>query len=179
MIRFENVLKNRAAYRRMKQLYLEAFPPEERAPLFYLRLKARAHACDMLAVYDESQFVGLTILVTHADLVYVFFLAVEAAQRGGGRGTAILGEIARRYEGKRLMLCIEDPDEPCDNLPLRLRRKAFYGRCGYAPAGFKVCENGVVYEMLATQSVTYADYQRLMTAFLGKTLFRIVHRPKK
>ena len=179
MIHFENALKSPACYRRLKQLYLEAFPPEERAPLFFLRMKACAHACDMLGVYDEDQFVGLTILVPHAEMVYVFFLAVEAAQRGGGRGTAILAEIARQYQGKRLMLCIEDPDEPGDNLPLRLRRKAFYGRCGYEPAGFKVCENGVVYEMLATAPVTYADYQQLMTAFLGKTLFKMVHQPKK
>ena len=179
MIRFENAAKNRRAYRRLKQLYMEAFPPEERAPLLFLKLKARGRTCNMLSVYDGEQFVGLVIAVTHSDLVYVFFLAVEAAQRGGGRGTAILAEVARLYEGKRLMLCIEDPDEPCDNLPLRLRRKAFYQRCGYEEAGFKVCENGVMYEMLATAPVTYADYQRLMTAFMGKTLFAIVHGRKK
>lgn len=179
MIRFVNAARDRACYRQLKKLYLEAFPAQERAPLFFLRLKARSSACDMLGVYDESDFVGLAILVTHADLVYVFFLAVEAAQRGCGRGTAILAEIARQYAGKRLMLCIEDPDEPCDNLPLRLRRKAFYQRCGYEPAGFKVCENGVVYEMLSTAPVTWADYQQLMTAFLGERLFRVVHRPRK
>lgn len=179
MIRFENALTNPDCYRRLKALYREAFPAQEQAPLLILRYKARTRACDMLGAYDGDEFVGLLISVIHEELVYVFFLAVEADQRGAGRGTAILAEAAARYAGKTLMLCIEDPDEPCDNLPLRLRRKAFYQRNGYREAGFKVRENGVMYEMLSTQPVTYADYRRLMTAFLGRVLFRIVHSPNK
>lgn len=177
MIRFVDATKSRACYRRLKKLYLEAFPANERAPLFFLKLKARTPACEMLGVYDEETFVGLAILVVHEKLVYTFFLAVEAAQRGAGRGSAILADIAQRHPDKTLMLCIEDVDEDCDNLPLRLRRRAFYMRNGYQPAGFKVNEAGVIYEMLSTAPVAYADYQRLMTAFLGKTLFRIIHKP--
>ena len=177
MIQFENALKNRRCYRRVKKLYTEAFPANERPPLLLLALKARKGAGEILGVYDDETFVGLTILVHHADMVYVFFLAVEAAQRGAGRGASILAELAQRHTGKRLMLAIEDPDAPCDNLPLRLRRRSFYLRNGYQPTGFKLCESGVVYEMLATAPVTYGDYQQLMTAFLGDKLFAAMHKP--
>lgn len=179
MIQFENALKNRPCYRKVKQLYLEAFPANERPPLFFLRMKALGARCEILGAYDDEAFVGLTILVHHADMTYVFFLAVDAPQRGAGRGAAILAQLAQRHSGNRLILCIEDPDTPCDNLPLRLRRRAFYLRNGYQPTGVKICESGVVYEMLATAPVTYADYQQLMTAFLGKKLFATVHKPVK
>lgn len=177
MIQFENALKNLRCYRQVKKLYTEAFPANERPPLLLLALKARKGAGEILGVYDDETFVGLTILVHHADMVYVFFLAVEATQRGAGRGASILAELAQRHTGKRLMLAIEDPDAPCDNLPLRLRRRSFYLRNGYQPTGFKLCESGVVYEMLATAPVTYGDYQQLMTVFLGDKLFAAMHKP--
>lgn len=177
MIRFENALTSRALYRRLKQLYRSAFPANERPPLSFLKIQARRGKCDMLAALHRDDFAGLVILVRHGDVIYVFFLAVEETLRGQGLGTEILAMLARNHPGCRLMLCIENVHEPCDDLPLRLRRKAFYQRCGYREAGFTVTESGVTYEMLSTAPVTWEDYRRLMTAFLGPTLFRYVHRP--
>lgn len=176
MIHFVNALTHRDCYRRLRELYLEAFPANERAPLWLLRLKARRPASDLMGVYDEDRFVGLVSMLYHQDMVYTWFLAVTPQERGHGCGTAILREIARLHAGKRLILCIENLDEPCDNLPIRQRRKAFYLRNGYKETGVKLQEAGVVYEMLATAPVTYAEYYSLMENYMGRALCRLLYK---
>lgn len=179
MLTFLDATLGRACARQVRELYFAAFPPEERAPFSLLRLMARGRASDLLGVYDGDTFIGLVSMVYHADMVYTWFLAVDEGQRSRGYGTAILKEIARRNAGKRLILCIENLDEPCDNLPIRQRRKAFYLRNGYRETGVKLMEANVVYEMLATAPVTYAEYKALMIHYLGRLRFHLMYKEVK
>ncbi len=44
--------------RQCKKLYLTAFPKEERAPFWLIRSRAKSGRAEMLAAYDENEFVG-------------------------------------------------------------------------------------------------------------------------
>lgn len=176
MLTFVDSTRSAACARQVRKLYFSAFPPQERAPFWLLRLMARGKSSDLLGVYDGETFVGLVSMVYYADMVYTWFLAVDDNQRSRGYGTAILAEIARLHSGKRLILCIESLDVPCDNLPIRQRRKAFYLRNGYRETGVKLMEANVVYEMLATAPVTYAEYKALMLHYLGWVRFHLMYK---
>lgn len=176
MLRFDRATQ-RGAWPRVKALYREAFPREERAPLWLLRLLAKRGASELLAAFDGETFVGLAIVAQHERLRYVFYLAVEAELRGQGYGSAMLEALQARYPDARMCLCMEDPDVPCDNLPQRLRRAAFYARCGYEPTGVRLTEAGVGYALLSRGGrVSYDEYYALMEHYMGRVISRALYR---
>lgn len=169
--------RDRTIYARLRALYTSAFPPEERAPLWLLRAKARGGASEMLAALDGGRFAGLAVVVAHDELRYVFFLAVEESLRGRGYGTGLLAALRARYPAARMLLCMEDPDAPCDNREQRLRRGAFYARCGYRDTGVRLSEAGVAYALLSDDgAVTYDEYYALMRSYMGSLLSRVLYR---
>ena len=49
---------NKKDYKRIKKLFISAFPPEERPPFFILKSKAEKGKGDMLSIYDGEVFIG-------------------------------------------------------------------------------------------------------------------------
>ena len=72
--------------KQVKDLYREAFPKDEQAPLLFLFFKSGNGRDSFYAVVDKEKFVGLVYTVQIEKLVYVFYLAVKAEERGQGYG---------------------------------------------------------------------------------------------
>jgi len=171
-------LSDAREYRReVRRLYKSAFPADERAPLRLLFRRVRRDCC-FYAVTDEGRFIGLAYVILHRRLAYVFYLAVEARERGRGYGTAILTRLKEIYGDYIVILNIEDPhDESAGNIALRRRRLGFYERNGFVDTGIKTDEAGVVYELLSLDmSVTIEEYLAMMEHFMGKIMFRFIFR---
>ncbi len=83
-MRFVSSKQDKNIYRDFSALYKEAFPKEERAPLFFLKAKAKKKVSDCFGIYDEDTFVGLLNLIYHKDIVFVFYFAVRGDLRGKG-----------------------------------------------------------------------------------------------
>ena len=81
---------------RARQLYREAFPPNERAPFFLLVRRAEKGLADWWSVCEGNEWRGFFYVVSDADLAYVFYLAVDPAARGKGCG--ILAECVERVQ---------------------------------------------------------------------------------
>lgn len=122
--------------RRLKRLYKQAFPANERKPWQLLLRLARAGKSQLLAALDEQgDFCGLAICHFWDDVCLLDYFAVEEKQRNRGLGAEFLGLLQQRFAGRRLLLEIERPGAPGCNKAICLRRQEFYHRCGLLECG--------------------------------------------
>jgi len=166
---------NKKDYKRIKKLFISAFPPEERPPFFILKSKAEKGKGDMLSIYDGEVFIGFVYIVCRLDTAYLFFFAIEADKRGCGYGSAVLVELLKEYEGKRLFLAREQLDENSDNYDERVRRHKFYLKNGFCDLPVKIKEGNVIYDVMGVGgSVTAEEYDLLITQWCGKFMRKFV-----
>lgn len=150
-------------YEAFSDLYLTAFPEEERIDAAMLLASAQAPACSFVAYFDEGAFCGFTFEIDLDRAHYVVFLAVNDKIRSRGYGTRILSHIRERAAGKPLVLDVEPLDDAAPNARQRERRVRFYERNGFSPTGYQLAVGSVRYAVLSTDG--FADMQALKADF--------------
>lgn len=140
-------------------LYLTAFPEIERHPVDELFDACDTGKCEWLIFKDGETFVGMAYMVINDDIAFLLYLAVEVSQRNKGYGAMILSELERLYKGKETILLIESLHEECDNMAIRVRRKAFYLRNGFHDTGYiqSTCDGAAIYDILSTRQTFNTD----------------------
>ena len=79
-------------------LYLSAFPEDERPPLsWFFKMIHFYKKNEVVGYYDNNEFIGFVYLVFYRNIVYTAFLAVTEAKRNQGYGTKILNDIRDSY----------------------------------------------------------------------------------
>lgn len=149
--------------RELRALYEKTFPRSEKKPFFVILRKRRKGTMEILSVEDENGvFLGFAITILHKDIVLLDYFAISPTCRGQGIGTKVLALLEERYAGKRILLEIEDPDEPADNTAERLRRREFYLRNGLTIQNYKVWLFGVKMLILTNRrTVTFEEYHEI------------------
>lgn len=143
-----SVWKAKNLRKKVKALYLEAFPREERLPFFILLWNARRKGIDLDAWLADGKFCAMTASVTVEDLHFLLFFAVDAGCRGCGHGSGVLQQLRSSYD--TVVLNVEPLLEDAPNLEQRKRRFAFYGRNGLVDTGYHVWEVGGMFRVLST-----------------------------
>lgn len=162
-------------YKILKELYLEAFPDEERAPFFLIMSKAKRGRAEMLTAYDGNEFVGFVYMVCYRDMAYLFYLAVDKNKRGMGYGGKIVEAVKSRYKGRRIFLARERIEKSAENYKQRVSRRNFYIRCGFRDLPCYIKEASVIYAVMGIGGRISADeYDKLITSWTGKLLHMLV-----
>ncbi len=141
--------KNPVILQKVKDLYIHAFPHEERLPWWLLRLNSCRRDIDLTAWMDGDKFCGFTSSATVEGLHFLLFFAVAEDCRSRGYGSAILQAIRKQHPAVTLNIELLDPAAP--NYPERLRRFAFYQRNGFRDAHYHVWEVGGKFRVLSTE----------------------------
>lgn len=156
-------------YKLVKNLYLTAFPPEERPPFFLLKWRAIRGNGQLLVAREAEEFIGFVYLIQDEQLVYLFFFAVEDCARGSGYGSKILDLVKERSRGKRIFLAREPLDDGAENNGQRIRRRNFYLRNGFEDLPIHIVEQGYRFEAMGIGGpIAPEEYDALITAWLGK-----------
>lgn len=152
------------------RLYLAAFPRSERKPFPVMLQKYREGKMDIWCLERAGRFLGLVITINSPSLILVDYLAIAEKARGQGIGTAALSAIGAHYNGRDIFLEIESVYEDSPNRQERLRRKAFYLRCGLTPMKVMVRLFGVKMELLGFGScrIDYDTYHAFYRDNLGQ-----------
>lgn len=115
----------------VRAIYEDAFPPDLRADFDALLVDRL-----VVRVSDDGDPEGLALVRPLPGTEWVFLRYYAVGVRGGGVGTAMLGELAALLaaEGATLLVWdVEDPDEPglsAEHVVEHRRRIAFYERAG-------------------------------------------------
>ena len=178
MLQAKPITKTSDDFHIVNDLFLSAFPKAEQAPMSFLLQRAKKENIDFTAYYDNDIFAGFSYTVTQKDLTYVLYLAVSANSRSKGYGTQIMSHIKSLNPNNRIILNIEAQDETAENNEQRKRRKIFYERIGYTPAGFSLKMNGILYDVLINGGDCSADeFMALFKKYMGTIVF-FLYRPK-
>lgn len=161
-------------YGKISRLYKNAFPADERAPMWALASKSGRENVDFWGIYANGKWIGLAYVVSEGEVSYLFYFALAEQFRGKGLGSKSLQALKKRYADKRFFLALEQLDESAENYPERLRRRQFYLRNGLKPINCTIREASVVYDVMGTGDVLPGEYESLMRKFLGKRVARLV-----
>lgn len=163
--------------KKVKKLYKEAFPINERLPIFILKNLSKKAKANFYEIYDNNTFIGMLYNVYYKDIVFVLYLAIDNKFRGKGYGSKVLNLIKEKYDKNRIILNIEEINENALNNKQRIKRKEFYNKNGFKSIDFTVKEGNEIYEMLCYSKnnlkVTKQEYENLVKQFLGKFLYKI------
>lgn len=163
--------------KQVRQLFISAFPREERPPMWMLTRRCRQGKAQFCAVLDGDRFVGLIYVIGNDRVKTLMFLAIAEDARDGGYGSEILRCVHQKYKNTKMFLNIEPLDKDAPNYAQRCRRKAFYNRNGMDLLDYQVREAGVTYEMLTYgEYVTKQEYEEVMTEMYGSLLYKIIKR---
>lgn len=115
--------------RQAVEIYLQAFPEQERLPVRDVLLVPHGGRRVVLAV-DGGVVLGLMVTIASPEVVFLEYLAVDARRRSSGVGGALL---------RRVVVDAGDHDvlaelEPAGSSPDADRRARFYSRHGFGPA---------------------------------------------
>ena len=165
---FIDIKKNK----KVIKLYNEAFPKDERIPIWLLKMLARKNKAKFYGIYDNEKFVGLVYNIFYKDIVFVFYLAIDKGTRGQGYGSKVLKSIKQKYRNYRIILCIEPVDKNSNNYEQRMKRKKFYLKNEFKDSNYTIKERNIIYEMLYyNENVTLQEFQELMKNYFGKILY--------
>lgn len=132
-----------ATTRRVKKLYVETFPAEQRIPFWALRLRAGMNGMEVTAYTEDGVFCGFSYYVVLDDLTYLYYLAVEPEMRDRGLGGQMLDMLAAKRPDVPLAIDIEMRDRNADNARQREARRSFFMNNGFAPSGSGFKDGGV------------------------------------
>lgn len=160
-LRRVNIDESSALGKKVKALYIESFPKEERIPWPLLRMNALRKGIDLCAWMDGTVFCGLTASVAVEGMYLLLFFAVVPGKQSKGYGSAILAALRREYPC--ICLNIELLDPAAENYPQRQRRFVFYKRNGFFDTRYHVWEVGGKFRVFSTDEIL--DTARYKKAF--------------
>lgn len=151
----------------IKDLYMMAFPKEERKPFEMIcRLQQEGKAAVYAIGKEDGTFVGLGIFVLYRDLALLDYFAIAPEQRNKGLGSEALKLLQQVYSGRRFFLEIESVYEKMENnsaeKQIRIRRKQFYLKNGMHSMSYLIWLFGVEMEILTYgDTVSFEEYFEL------------------
>lgn len=161
----------------VKKLYREAFPINEKMPIFILNKLNKKGMSEFVEIYDDDKFIGMLYNIYYKDIVFILYLAIDDKLRGQGYGSKVLDLIKEKYSENRIILNIEQIDENAVNNEQRIKRKKFYQKNGFKNLDFTVKEGPEIYEMLCYSKndlvVEQLEYEALVKQFLGEFLHKV------
>lgn len=165
MIRFEKIDENTKNLEDIKQLYMDAFPFEERIPFYIMVLVGNDRGVEFLSIYDDDTWLGFIHTLVGEKLSYIFYFAIDGGLRQSGYGSKIIREYKKIHP--KLSLAIEPIEEDSDNIKQRKKRLAFYEKNGFETLDTKVVEMGVEFELMGAKGmeIKESDYKSLVKKF--------------
>jgi len=172
MLQIRTVRKNSRKAELADRLYQKVFPESERIPMSFLLRKAKKDFVDFLAFYDADDFVGFAYMISHHDITFVQYLAIDPAHRSKGYGGAVLSLISEKYRGNRLVLNIEETGVAAENADQRAKRKRFYLNHGYRNAQYRMVHGAESYEVLVKgdEPIPY-EFLRVFKIYMGRLAY--------
>ncbi len=169
------VTKGIKEYKKIKKLYRQVFPMEERVPFWLLMKKAKPSIADFWALYDNENWAGFSYIVKGEELAYLFYLAIKPDEQRKGYGGTALDILKDYYKDCKLFLALESLDQTADNYEQRVKRHSFYQKCDFSDMPYKIKEASVIYDIMGIGGVVEPEeYDRMMEHYLGRFLKRMI-----
>ena len=150
ILTFRNVKWGTKRYFKVKKLYLNAFPKNERFPFVGLLAMALQKRVSLQAVYDHDDFIGLIFWTYAEKIIYIGYLAVDPVWRGKGYGSQTLNLMKQHHPNQEIVLDIEPVIKTAKNYSQRINRLLFYKHNGFKLTQDNLVDEGGHYAILSS-----------------------------
>jgi GNAT superfamily N-acetyltransferase len=158
--------------RNVREIYISAFPKEERMPFWLMLIMGRLWNTKFLALRDADAVCGFVYMAMTRRLIFIMFLAVDETIRSKGYGRRILTEVQSMHPGRKIIVSIERCDVEAHDIEQRIRRKRFYLSNGYAETGYLIKLAGVEQEILiADGAFSKREFRWLFIKYSNGTMY--------
>ena len=165
---------NQKPWKEIKEIYMEAFPKQERKPFFTVRRSVNRGKALLLTAMENEVLQGFVMAIPYKNMVMVDYLAVSSKIRSRGTGSKMMQEICRYCPGKKIVWLIERLDDTAENKDQRIARRRFYFKNGFTSSDIYIAGNSGNMEILNFGgTVSKQEYLDLQQYALGKLLFRL------
>lgn len=89
---FESKYKNK-----LKKLYIEAFPKNERFSFWILKHCAKQENVSFNAIIDNKKLIGLEYVLVYNKVAYLMYFAVDKSKQNMKYGTKIINDLSKKY----------------------------------------------------------------------------------
>lgn len=142
----------------LEELYLSAFPDDERFPFWLIKRCAEENNVKLNAILDGEQFIGMEYIVNCDNAYYLMYFAIDEKLRNKNYGSKTLADLKEKYE--TIFLSIE---KPCDEITKK--RKNFYLKNGFFETNKYYEDTGVEYEILCTNKEYMITEENVMKRY--------------
>lgn len=118
-------------YKKVKRIYMQAFPKEERYNFGILLLNILFNKAKLYCLFEEDNLCGFTYLIYFKDLIFILYLAIDKDKRSKGYGRYVLKWCLEENKGKKIYLNIDELDEKFEDFKIRKKRLNFYINNGF------------------------------------------------
>ena len=165
---FHRIQKSSEDLEQIYDLYMKAFPEDERVPWPFFIKRASKNYVDFWTIRTEKEWVGFAYLIKDQALAYLFYLAVAPELRGRGFGHKIIAALKEHYQDRTFFLAREMLDPAAENYEERVKRHQFYLSCGLKDLPGHIKEYTVVYDIMGSGGPVEAKkYKKLMDRYAG------------
>lgn len=135
MITAHKVDRKNRDFKKVIEVYREAFPKIEQLPVWFLRMRAMHKGVEYLSLREDDEFIGFTYLTHYNGSMLIYFLATDEKLRGKGYGSKVIKWIKEYYTNEKILVIMETVHEESENSEQRKIRKDFYLRNGFKDTG--------------------------------------------
>ena len=151
---------------KIKEIYEEAFPENERID-FYQLLKGASPNGKLYGLYEKDMPLGLCYLNLEETFCYLVYFAIDKDKRNLGYGGLALSLIKKKFK-KPITLCVENP-----TTELKKRRIEFYKRNNFIMADFEFEYLNEKYYVMHTGEINKDKFiETMLLYFPGCTNFK-------
>ena len=154
---------NKTDYEILKEIYIEAFPDEERLgsidDLINQTKVDKRFELDL--IYSDPLGKGTNQLVAFAydliekDYFYGIFIAIKKEFRAKGYGKNFMNYIKENQaKNKHFFFCAEKVEDTAKNKEQRIKREAFFHKLGFSQVETDIELNGVNFDFYSLNKVT-------------------------
>jgi hypothetical protein len=152
---------------RIKRLYLNSFPKDERFPFCILKHSIKNKKSVLYEALEDDKFIGMYYIVNCNKAVYLMYFAIDYAMRNKHYGSKILEDLKIKYG--TIFLSIEKPHDVESS-----NRKKFYLKNSFYETNKYYEDNGIVYELLCTDKDYEITEEILKTRYSNMSNSKII-----
>ena len=165
--------------KKINDLYYKSVPPHEKSFVLFFWWKRKRANVSFVNIYDEDKWVGFLFFSFNADLVYVWFFAIDDTIFFEDYASAMFSEIKRLYPNHRIALSIEAENENADNAEKSIKGKLFYKQNGFHETGYFVKRKEDSFEIMLSGETFHIDELYSINKEIGWLIGRLIVRSLK
>ena len=167
---------NKKYYKKVNDIYKEAFPKEER--YISLNKMVKLKDTELYCLIEKENVYGIIYIIEYKTSIFILYLAVDSNNRSKGCGSYLLKWCLNHYGNYKIYLNIEEINNEKSDFEIRKKRLGFYLNNGFYLTNIISKDEKERFHVLSNQSKInlkeYVELDNHVAEILNETISEII-----